>query len=308
MNQFTIRKTVRCSGVGLHGGNKVGLVLHPADADTGIVFHLHTEDGVKRLDPSPDSVVGTGLATTLGNGDGAVATVEHLLAAVRGLGIDNILIEVEGPEVPIMDGSAASFVFLLRSAGLVEQDRPRRVLAVAKPFEHKDGDKRIKAAPYEGFRVDYVIDFDHPLIGRQTLTYEMDSESFARSIAKARTFGFLREVELLHKNGMALGGSLENAVVLDEYGVVNEGGLRYRDEFVRHKILDFIGDMAVAPLPIHGRFEVECSGHAFNNEFLRLLVENAETCLRTVLTAAPGTEAAPEAVPAHEGQEVPVTA
>lgn len=308
MKQTTILKTVRCSGVGLHGGGKVGLALHPADADTGIVFHLHTEEGVKRLDPTPGNVVGTGLATTLGNGDGAVSTVEHLLASIRGLGIDNIVVEVEGPEVPIMDGSAASFVYLLRSAGIRELNKARRVMAVTKPFEHKDGEKRIKAEPYDGFRVDYVIDFDHPLIGRQTISFEMTPETFVTEIAKARTFGFLREVELLHKNGLALGGSLENAVVLDEYGVINEEGLRYKDEFVRHKVLDFIGDMAVAPLPVWGRFEVECSGHAFNNDFLRQLTDNAETCLRTVITPVPELEGVPEAVPAHEPEAVPVSA
>lgn len=308
MNQNTISKSVRCSGVGLHGGAKVGLVLHPAEVDTGIVFHLHTEDGVKRLTPTPDNVVGTGLATTLGNGDGAVSTVEHLLAAIRGLGIDNIIIEAEGAEVPIMDGSAASFVFLLRSAGIAMQGKARKVLAVAKPFEHRDGDKHIKVEPYDGFRVDYIIDFDHPLIGRQVMSFEMEPESFVRRVAKARTFGFLREVELLHKNGLALGGSLENAVVLDEYGVINEEGLRYKDEFVRHKVLDFIGDMAVAPLPLWGRFEVRCSGHAFNNEFLRLLVDNAATCLRTVTSGAVKAVPRPEAVAAREAEAVPATA
>ena len=308
MQQTTISKSVRCSGVGLHGGGKVGLVLHPADPDTGIVFHLRGEDGSRRLVPSPHNVVGTSLATTLGNGngDGAVSTVEHLMAAIRGLGIDNIMVEVEGDEVPIMDGSAASFVYLLRSAGVTEQNRPRKVMAVTKPFEHKDGDKRIKAEPYDGFRVDYVIDFDHPLIGRQTMSVELDPETFVRRVAKARTFGFLREVELLHKNGLALGGSLENAVVLDEYGVINEEGLRYKDEFVRHKVLDFIGDMAVAPLPLWGRFEVTCSGHAFNNEFLRLLVDNEATCLRTAEVRAP--RESPAAQPVTVPEAVPATA
>lgn len=298
MNQTTIAKSVRCSGIGLHGGGRVGLELHPAGPDTGIVFHLRASQGVKRLVPDPDHVVGTGLATTLGNGDGSVRTVEHLLAAIRGLGIDNIVVETEGDEVPIMDGSAGSFVYLLRSAGLQEQNRLRRVLAVTRAFEHKDGDKRIRVEPFDGFRVDYLIDFDHPLIGRQTLRLDLTPENFARRVAKARTFGFLSEVEALHRGGLALGGSLENAVVLDEYGVVNQEGLRYKDEFVRHKVLDFIGDMAVAPLPLWGHFEVRCSGHAFNNEFLRLLMDNAATCLRTV-TLAEGAHAVREAVPAH---------
>ncbi|BBD07095.1 UDP-3-O-acyl-N-acetylglucosamine deacetylase [Desulfovibrio ferrophilus] len=298
--QTTISKTVRCSGVGLHSGRKVGLELIPADADSGIVFCLKTLDGEKFITPSPENVVGTGLATTLGNGDGSVATVEHLLAALRGLGIDNILVKADGSEIPIMDGSAASFVYLLRSAGLSKLNKPRRVLAVTKSFEHKDGEKSIKARPYNGFSVDYLIDFDHPYIGSQVLSFELTPESFVRRIAKARTFGFLKEVELLHKNGLALGGSLDNAVVLDEYGVINDEGLRYKDEFVRHKVLDFIGDMAVAPLPIHGHFEVSCSGHAFNNEFLRLLTDREMSCLKLQELAADGVrpvrEARPEAV------------
>jgi len=299
-HQTTISKSVRCSGVGLHSGRKVGLELLPADADTGIIFCLKNGDGEKFITPTPENVVGTGLATTLGNGDGHVSTVEHLLAALRGLGIDNILVKADGSEIPIMDGSAASFVYLLRSAGLVRQNRTRRVLAVTKPFAHSDGEKSIKVKPYDGFRVDYRIEFEHPHIGTQTLSYELTPDSFVRGVAKARTFGFLKEVELLHKNGLALGGSLDNAVVLDEYGVLNDEGLRYKDEFVRHKILDFIGDMAVAPLPLFGHFTVSCSGHAFNNEFLRLLMDNAATCLE-VRDLAPGEvraarEARPEAV------------
>lgn len=285
--QTTIAKSVRCSGIGLHSGRKVELELLPAEADTGIVFSINTDQGTKFITPAPDKVVGTGLATTLGNGEGSVATVEHLLAALRGLGIDNILVKTCGGEVPIMDGSAASFVYLLRSAGVRELGLPRRVMAVAKAFEHADGDKRIKAEPYDGFRVDYTIDFDHPMIGTQKIGFDIDPDSFATHIAKARTFGFLREVELMHKNGLALGGSLDNAVVLDEYGVLNDEGLRFDDEFVRHKVLDFVGDMAVAPLPLMGRFEVSCSGHAFNNEFLRLLVENEATCLRTMTLGVP---------------------
>ncbi|MBU1003074.1 MAG: UDP-3-O-acyl-N-acetylglucosamine deacetylase [Proteobacteria bacterium] len=289
--QTTISKTVRCSGVGLHSGRKVGLSLLPADADSGIVFSLKAHDGEKFITPSPENVVGTGLATTLGNGDGSVSTVEHLLAAIRGLGIDNILIKADGSEIPIMDGSAASFVYLLRSAGLSKLNKLRRFLAVTKPFEHSNGEKSIKAKPFDGFRVDYLIDFDHPYIGSQTMSFELSPESFVRRIAKARTFGFLKEVELLHKNGLALGGSLDNAVVLDEYGVINDEGLRYKDEFVRHKVLDFIGDMAVAPLPIHGQFEVCCSGHAFNNEFLRMLTDNAASCLEARHMVAPGARA-----------------
>ncbi|NJB68908.1 UDP-3-O-[3-hydroxymyristoyl] N-acetylglucosamine deacetylase [Desulfobaculum xiamenense] len=292
MQQTTIQKSVKCSGIGLHSGRKVELVIRPAGEDTGIVFVLKNENGTRFLSPTPESVVGTGLATTLGEGRDSIATVEHLMAALRGMGIDNVQIEVSGGEVPIMDGSAASFVFLLKSAGIRRQSRPRRVFMLAKPFSHRNGDKYINARPYDGFRVDYVIDFDHPMIARQQLRFELTPESFATEVAKARTFGFLRDVEYLQKNGLALGGSLDNAVVLDEYGVVNAEGLRYENEFVRHKILDFIGDMAVSPLPLMGHFEVCCSGHAFNNEFLRILTENGATYLRTVEASAARAAAA----------------
>lgn len=287
MKQYTIQKSVQCSGIGLHGGRKVELALRPAAEDTGIVFHIHGENGSRQFKPAPDSVIGTGLATTIGNEHGSVATVEHLLAAVRGLGIDNLQIDVKGGEIPIMDGSAASFVFLVRSAGLREQNAPRKVLKVVKPFRLESDGKKVEVEPYDGFKVDYEIDFTHPLIGEQRMSIDLTPDQFIRRIAKARTFGFLKDVEMLQKNGLGLGGSLDNAVVLDEYGVVNEGGLRYTDEFVRHKILDFIGDMALAPLPLHGHFKVACSGHAFNNEFLRTLMDNAAIYLEIVETALP---------------------
>jgi len=289
MKQHTIQKSVQCSGIGLHSGRKVELALRPAADDTGIVFYIHGDEGVKQFKPTPESVIGTGLATTIGNENGSVATVEHLLAAVRGLGIDNLQIDVKGGEIPIMDGSAASFVFLVRSAGLREQSSPRRALKVVKPFVLENGEKRVEVEPYDGFKVEYDIDFAHPLIGEQNMSLDLTPEVFASRVAKARTFGFLKDVEMLQKNGLALGGSLDNAVVLDEYGVVNEGGLRYKDEFVRHKVLDFIGDMALSPLPLLGHFKVSCSGHAFNNEFLRTLIANAATYLQTVEAPVPST-------------------
>ncbi len=278
--QTTIAKSVRCSGIGLHSGRRVDMELFPADANTGIVFKLNTEHGSKLLNPDPNQVVGTGLATTLGNKEGSVSTVEHLMASLRGMSIDNVLISVSGGEVPIMDGSAASFVYLLRTAGVRKLSAPRKVLAVTKAFEHRQGEKSIKAEPYNGFYVEYHIDFDHPLIGRQTVQFEVTPENFVSQVSKARTFGFLQEVEMLHKNGLALGGALDNAIVLDEYGVVNAEGLRCDDEFVRHKALDFIGDMAVAPYPLQGKFTVRCSGHAFNNEFLRLITDEASSYLQ----------------------------
>jgi UDP-3-O-[3-hydroxymyristoyl] N-acetylglucosamine deacetylase len=232
-------------------------------------------------------VVETGLATVLGDGHQTVATVEHLLAAVSGMGIDNIHIEVTGKELPIMDGSAASFVYLLKQAGLRKLDKPRTVMTVKKPIEFEQDGKYIKARPYNGFRVDYTIEFAHPIIGTQRMELEITPKNFVTEIAKARTFGFLKEVDYLHANGLALGGSLDNAIVLDEYGVLNAEGLRFKDEFVRHKLLDFVGDMAVMGAPLHGHFEVFASGHAMNNAFLRHLDENKDIYLEPVTLAVP---------------------
>ena len=287
MYQTTINKKIVCSGIGLHSGKLVELKLLPGDEDSGIVFQVHGKDGVKRLSPKPCSVVATGLATTLGVDGASVATVEHLLAALRGMEIDNILIEIKGGEVPIMDGSAASFVLLIKSAGIRRQRAPRKVAKIIRPVSIEHEGKWIKASPYNGFRVNYTIDFPHPAIGVQNLDIEITPQRFMDIIAKARTFGFLKEVEYLNKHGLALGGSLDNAVVLDDYKVLNEGGLRFPDEFVRHKILDFIGDMAMLGLPLHGSFEVHCSGHGLNNAFLRRLEENSELYLDIVTSRTP---------------------
>jgi UDP-3-O-[3-hydroxymyristoyl] N-acetylglucosamine deacetylase len=306
MKQLTIRKPVHCSGIGLHSGRKVELTLRPADENTGIVFFVHGEKGKARLEPGPHKVVSTGLATTLGENGVRVATVEHLLAAVRAMGIDNLQIDVQGGEVPIMDGSAASFVFLINSAGLRNQDEPRKAFRIKKKVAFRKDGKAIEAEPSDTFEVEYSINFPHPLIGDQSMDFALSPESFSRSVSKARTFGFLKDVEMLQKSGLALGGSLDNAVVLDEYGVVNPGGLRYDDEFVRHKVLDFIGDMALSPLPLLGRFKVFCSGHQFNNEFLRHVVDNASTCLETVSHPLPDT--GDETVPQAEGSPVQIPA
>lgn len=268
MRQTTIMRTIECTGIGLHSGKKVKLSLRPAAENSGIVFHVSGPDGKREITPVPEAVIATGLATTLGKDGAAVSTVEHLLAALRGLGIDNVHVDAHGGEIPIMDGSAAPFVMLLSEAGIRPQSAPRKVLRIAREINFAQGDKRIKAEPYPGFYVDYSIDFPHPSIGKQRLALDLTPRSFSR-VAKARTFGFLRDVEMLKERGLALGGSLENAVVLDERGVLNKEGLRHSDEFVRHKLLDFIGDMAMLPLPLQGRFTVSCSGHALNNEFLR---------------------------------------
>ncbi|SMF39699.1 UDP-3-O-acyl-N-acetylglucosamine deacetylase [Desulfovibrio gilichinskyi] len=279
MLQTTIQKTVSCKGIGLHSGKQVEIVLRPAAEDTGILFSLHTGSGNSFITPNPDLVVATGLATTLGNGKDSVSTVEHLLATVRGMGIDNIHVEVRGNELPIMDGSAGPFVYLLRQAEVRKLSKPRKVLAVTKSLNFEQDGKFIRAYPHDGFAIDYTIEFDHPQIGRQSLSLEITPDVFAKELAKARTFGFLKEVEYLHANGLALGGSLDNAVVLDDYAILNEDGLRFVDEFVRHKILDFIGDMAVMEIPLQGRFEIFASGHALNNSFLRYLYANAEDYL-----------------------------
>lgn len=294
MLQKTISKSIGCSGVGVHSGKIVKLTLHPAAEDTGIIFHIHGEDGVKVIAPTPQIVTATQLATVLGVGNNSAATVEHLLAAVHGMQIDNIRIEIQGGEVPIMDGSAASFIFLLKDAGLREQARPRTVKRIKKEINFERDGKRITAKPHNGLSIEYTIDFDHPLIGVQTMSLEITPETFANDIAKARTFGFFREVEYLRSKKLALGGSLENAIVLDDYNVLNEDGLRFPDEFVRHKILDFIGDMTMLGAPLEGHFEVYCSGHALNNQFLRAIDENSDIYLESVTAEAPAAAQAPE--------------
>jgi UDP-3-O-[3-hydroxymyristoyl] N-acetylglucosamine deacetylase len=255
------------------------MVLRPAAEDTGILFSLRNGSGSTFLTPAPSLVVETSLATVLGDGRETLATVEHLLAAINGMGIDNIHIEVSGKELPIMDGSAASFVYLLKQAGIRKLNKSRKVLAIKKAVEFEQDGKYIKATPYDGLRLDYTIDFAHPLIGRQQMVLEITPENFAQHLAKARTFGFLKEVDYLHANGLALGGSLDNAVVLDEYNILNAEGLRFQDEFVRHKMLDFVGDMAIFGSRLQGHFEVFASGHALNNAFLRHLDENRDLYL-----------------------------
>lgn len=279
MNQTTLRKTVRCSGIGLHSGRRAEMIFRPAPENTGIVFVVKNDVGHAFIKPRHDNVSGAVLATTISGNGAHVSTVEHLLAAVRGVGIDNMFIEINGNEIPVLDGSAAGFVTMLKKAGRSSQNDPVRFYKVTKAFELAEGDKYIRVEPHDGFVVDYTIDFAHPAVGEQRLVFDMDRHDFGKMIAPSRTFGFLRDVEMLKQNGLALGGSLENAVVLDEKGVVNPEGFRFEDECVRHKVLDFIGDMAVSPLPLLGRFTVRRSGHAFNNAFLRSLIEQEQTHL-----------------------------
>jgi UDP-3-O-[3-hydroxymyristoyl] N-acetylglucosamine deacetylase len=276
--QRTLKQRASLEGVGLHSGAKVRVTVAPAPADSGIVF--------ERIDLAPrveipalaERVVDTTLNTSLGVGDVRVGTVEHLLAALAGCGIDNVRIEVEGPEIPILDGSAAPFVQLVHDAGVHEQRATRRYLLVSKPVVVQDGDKSARLLPSRRFSVSYTIDFKHPLISDQRYRVELSERAFQREIARARTFGFKRDVERLHKAGLARGGSLENAVVVDDFNILNPEGLRYPDEFVRHKILDAIGDLALIGMPIIGHLEAVKSGHALNYQLVRKALSEPGLC------------------------------
>lgn len=301
MNQTTLNRVFTCTGVGLHSGQEVRLTLSPAPANTGIVFMVESDKGVARICPKADAVQTTELATTLGNGQVSVSTVEHVLAALRGLRVDNVEVRVSGPEMPIMDGSALIFARRIREVGLRVLPALRKVLRLTREMELHDGHKYIHARPVStpgAFRVNYFIDFPHPVIGRQRATLDVTPESFS-CVAMARTFGFLKDIEYLHSKGLARGGSMDNAVVLDETHVLNTEGLRGNDEFVRHKLLDFIGDMGMARLPLEGAFTVSCSGHGLNNRFLRML--EAEGALEEVEIVESDTAASlyPERVRAH---------
>ncbi len=278
MLQQTILRPITYSGIGLHSGKEVEFKLYPANVNNGISFHVHSSKGVKIINPRPEAVLTTALATTLGVDEIKVSTVEHLLAAFAGLRVDNVECHIYGEEIPIMDGSALPISNLIRKVGLRSQYALRKVGKIIRPISFEDGDKKIYARAHNGFFVDYTIDFSHKSIGKQRFSLEITPETF-NEIAYARTFGFIKEVEYLHANNLALGGSLSNAVVLDDNGVMNKEGLRSSDEFVRHKILDFIGDMAMFGLPLHGAFEVYCSGHHHNNMFLRHLEEHKDRLL-----------------------------
>ena len=278
MLQQTIMRPITYTGIGLHSGKEVELKLQPAGVNSGISFHIHTSKGIKIIRPRADVVLTTALATTLGKDNVHVSTVEHLLAALMGLNIDNIECHVKGIEIPIMDGSALPITNLIKKTGIRSQYALRRVAKIVRPFSFAGEGKAIHARPYDGLFVDYTINFAHPSIGVQRFALEIMPETF-HEIAHARTFGFMKEVEYLHNKNLALGGSLQNAVVLDDNGVINPEGLRCEDEFVRHKILDFIGDIAMFGMPIHGAFEVHCSGHEYNNKFLRNLEENKDIYL-----------------------------
>ncbi|NCA68555.1 MAG: UDP-3-O-acyl-N-acetylglucosamine deacetylase [Sphingobacteriia bacterium] len=274
LKQRTLKNVIRATGVGLHTGEKITLTLRPAAPDTGIIFRRVDLDTPVEIKATPFNVGETRLSTTLVKDGVKVATVEHLLAAFAGLGIDNAYVDVGAAEVPIMDGSAAPFVFLIQSAGVEEQNRAKRFIRIKRPIEVREGDKLARFTPHDGFKVEFSIDFDHPAFQSRASRAVVDfsTSSFVREVSRARTFGFLREIEALRQQSLALGGSLDNAVVLDEYRILNEEGLRYEDEFVKHKILDAIGDLYLLGHTLIGCFRAHKSGHALNNQLLRALV------------------------------------
>ena len=274
IKQRTLKNAIRATGVGLHTGKKVVLTLKPAPVDTGIVFRRTDLDPVVEIEARAENVGDTLLSTTLVKDDVRVATVEHLLSAMAGLGIDNAIIELSAQEVPIMDGSAGPFVFLIQSAGIQEQSAPKKFLRIKKPITVEEGDKVATFLPFNGFKVTFTIDFDHPVFQGRNLTSSVDfsSTSFVKEVSRARTFGFMHEIEYLRSKGLVQGGSVDNAIVIDQYRILNEGGLRYEDEFVKHKILDAIGDLYLLGTSLIGEYKAFKSGHALNNKSLRNLM------------------------------------
>ena len=274
IRQRTLRNSIKATGVGLHTGDKVLLTLCPAPVDTGIVFRRTDLNPVAEIPARADLVGETTLSTCLIHGDARVSTVEHLLSAMAGLGVDSAYVDVTAPEIPIMDGSAAPFVFLLQSAGIVEQHAAKKFIRVRKEVTVTDGDKTASFLPLEGFKISFGIDFDHPVFKHRAATTEIDfsTTSFVREVSRARTFGFVEEIEYLRSKGLARGGSMDNAVVIDDYKVLNQGGLRYDDEFVKHKVLDAIGDLYLLGYSLIGEYRAFKSGHALNNHALRTLI------------------------------------
>jgi UDP-3-O-[3-hydroxymyristoyl] N-acetylglucosamine deacetylase len=274
LRQRTLKNVTRATGVGLHSGEKVYLTLRPAPVDAGIVFRRVDLDPVVEIPAAATLVTETMLCTGLSKDGGKVMTVEHLMSAMAGLGIDNAYVELSAPEVPIMDGSAGPFVFLLQSAGIAEQEAPKRFIRILKPVEVREDDKSARFEPFDGFRIGFTVEFDHPAIpaSRSRAQVDFSTNSYVREVSRARTFGFMRDLEFMRERNLGLGGSMDNAIVLDEYRVLNEDGLRYADEFVRHKILDAVGDLYLAGHPIVGAFEGYKSGHALNNKLVRALL------------------------------------
>jgi UDP-3-O-[3-hydroxymyristoyl] N-acetylglucosamine deacetylase len=278
IRQRTLKNVIRATGVGLHSGRKVYLTLRPAPPNTGVVFRRVDLDPVVDIPARAEHVSDTLLSTSLTANGATVSTVEHLLSAFAGMGIDNAFVELSAPEVPIMDGSASPFVFLIQSAGIEPQNAAKRFVRIRRPVEVVDGDKWARFEPFEGFKVAFAIDFDHPYFKgvRQSAEIDFSSTSFVKEVSRARTFGFMHEVEALRERNLALGGSLHNAVVIDDYRILNEDGLRYEDELVKHKILDVIGDLYLLGHTLIGAFSGFKSGHALNNRLLRELLARTD--------------------------------
>jgi UDP-3-O-[3-hydroxymyristoyl] N-acetylglucosamine deacetylase len=275
IKQRTLKNIIRATGVGLHTGEKVYLTLRPAAPNTGVVFRRVDLAQPVDIKADPYFVGDTRLSSCLERDGVRVSTVEHLMSALAGLGIDNVYVDVSAPEVPIMDGSAGPFVFLLQSAGVEEQSAAKRFIRILKTVAVSDGDKSARFEPHNGFKIDFSIDFDHPVFenSAKSVCVDFASTSYIKEVSRARTFGFMHEVEWMRGQGLALGGSLDNAIVLDEYRVLNNDGLRYDDEFVKHKVLDAIGDLYLLGHPVIGTFIAHKSGHALNNMLLRRLLE-----------------------------------
>jgi UDP-3-O-[3-hydroxymyristoyl] N-acetylglucosamine deacetylase len=287
VGQRTLKNSIRASGVGMHTGKKVLMTLRPAAPDSGIVFR-RTDLGDIDIPAKAENVTDTSLGTTLTKGEAKVSTVEHLLSAFAGLGIDNAIVEVSAPEVPIMDGSAGPFVFLMQSAGIEEQRVAKRFIRVKEHVRVSDGDKWAEFHPFDGFKVNFEIEFNHPVFKRRAQKASMDfsTTSFLREVSRARTFGFMRDLETLRTRNLALGGTMDNAIVMDDYRVLNEDGLRYEDEFVKHKILDAIGDLYLLGHSLIGECSGYKSGHALNNKLLRTMLSSKSAWEEVVFETA----------------------
>jgi len=295
-NQRTVAKRVSCTGVGLHSGKPATLTLAPAPSDAGITF-VRMDVGVE-IPARREFVVDTMLSTSIGNGKTRIATVEHVMAALHGMGIDNCRIEVDGPEVPILDGSAAPFACLIHEAGIRLLPSGKRYLLVERPVEVRDGDKFARLDPSDGFSVDFTADFDHPLITNQSFRMALTDRSFEREVARARTFCFLKDIERMQAMGLARGGSLENAIVVDEFSILNPEGLRFPDEFTRHKVLDAVGDLALLGLPVVGHLTARKSGHALNQALVRKVLAEPAASRVVRVSAEADVQAARGPVPA----------
>ncbi|HQR51760.1 MAG TPA: UDP-3-O-acyl-N-acetylglucosamine deacetylase [Burkholderiales bacterium] len=279
IRQRTLQREVTATGVGLHTGEKVKLVLGPAAPDSGIVFRRIDLDPVVEIEANPYAVGDTRLSSCLVKEAAQVSTVEHLMSALAGLGVDNVRVDLTGPEIPILDGSSAPFVYLIQSAGIEAQPTPKRFVRVLRPVEVRQGDKFVRFDPFEGYRLDFSIDFNHPAFDSagNHVVIDFAGSSYVKEVSRARTFGFMSDVEMMRSQGLALGGSLNNAIVMDEYRILNADGLRYANEFVKHKILDAIGDLYLLGHPVIGSYTAYKSGHALNNALLRKLLENKDS-------------------------------